>query len=83
LYQNNPNPFSVSTTINYYLDNNASNASILIFDMQGTLLKTVTLSNTGKGSIVISGGELNAGMYMYSLVANGKEVDTKRMILTK
>ena len=51
--------------------------------MQGTLLKTVNLSNTGKGSIIINGGELNAGMYMYSLVANGKEIDTKRMILTK
>ena len=26
---------------------------------------------------------LQAGMYIYSLVANGKEVDTKRMILSK
>lgn len=83
LFQNNPNPFSVSTTINYYLDERATNAAIYIFDMQGTLLKTVNLSNTGKGSIIINGGELNAGMYMYSLVANGKEIDTKRMILTK
>jgi hypothetical protein len=83
LYQNNPNPFSVSTTINYFLDEKATNAAIYIFDMQGTLLKTINLTTTGKGNIVINGGELNAGMYMYSLVANGKEIDTKRMILTK
>lgn len=83
LYQNNPNPFKESSTINYYLDNKASNATIYIFDMQGTLLKSFDLSNKGKGNIVINGGEFNAGMYMYSLVVNGKEIDTKRMILTK
>ena len=28
-------------------------------------------------------GELTAGMYLYALIVDGKEVDTKRMILTK
>jgi hypothetical protein len=31
----------------------------------------------------IQGSEFQAGMYLYSLIADGKEVDTKRMILTK
>jgi len=83
LYQNIPNPFKESTTINYYLDNKTTQASIFIFDMQGTLLKSFDISNQGKGSIVVSAGELNAGMYMYSLVVDDKEIDTKRMILTK
>ena len=37
----------------------------------------------GEGSQWISGSELTAGMYLYSLIVDGKEVDMKRMILTK
>lgn len=83
LYQNIPNPFNTTTTINYYLNIKTTQASIYVFNMQGTLLKSYEISKTGKGSIIINGGELTAGMYMYSLFANGKEIDTKRMILTK
>ena len=83
LFQNTPNPFKESTTISYYIDNNSFDASIFVFDMQGTLLKSFDNLKKGKGSIIISGGEMNAGMYMYSLIVNGKEIDTKRMILTK
>jgi len=38
---------------------------------------------TNHVKLTISGSELNAGMYFYSLIADGKEVDTKKMILTK
>ena len=31
----------------------------------------------------INGSELQPGLYIYTLVADGKEVDTKRMILTE
>jgi len=30
-----------------------------------------------------NGGELQPGMYLYSLIIDGKEMDTKRMILTE
>jgi hypothetical protein len=33
--------------------------------------------------VTIGGNELSAGMYLYSLVVNGNEIDTKRMILSK
>ena len=35
------------------------------------------------GTVTIEGGSLDAGMYLYSLIADGKVIDTKRMILTK
>jgi hypothetical protein len=85
LYQNIPNPFTEKTQINYTIGIMVQNISISIFDMQGGLLKTydrLSVSD-GKGSITINGGELRAGMYMYSLIIDGKEIDTKRMILTK
>lgn len=83
LYQNHPNPFSTSTTIAMSLRNDVEQAVVYIFDMQGSLLKTIPVTNRGNVSVTIEGGNLNAGMYIYSLVADGKEIASKRMILTK
>ena len=83
LYQNTPNPFNLKTEIKYYLPLDVIKSSIMIFDMQGSLLKTYTLTNRGSSSIEIYGGELKPGMYMYSLISDGKEIDTKKMILTE
>jgi len=82
LYQNAPNPFSSRTVIKFDLPQNIGNASIMIFNMQGSLIKQVQINNY-QSDITINGSELNAGMYIYSLIVDGKEVDTKRMILTK
>jgi hypothetical protein len=82
LYQNAPNPFSERTEIRFELPDNAVNASIFIFNMQGALLKQLPVGRRQQ-SIIINGSELTAGMYLYSLIVDGKEVDTKRMILTK
>lgn len=82
LYQNNPNPFSERTVIRYSLDEHTENASIMVFDMQGHSVETYTLSGTGEGSLEIHAGTLKPGMYIYSLIVNGKEVGVKRMILT-
>lgn len=46
-------------------------------------MKTYDSLNKMNGAILINGGAFKAGMYMYSLIADGKEIDTKRMILTK
>lgn len=82
LYQNTPNPFKDQTVIRYRLANDTKNAAICIFDMQGKLLKKYPVSS-GTDSITISGYELGEGMFLYTLMVNGQEIDTKRMILTK
>ena len=46
-------------------------------------LASYPINHTGHGSITINGGELNPGMYFYTLIAGDAEVDTKRMILTE
>jgi len=83
LDQNIPNPFNTSTTIGYYLPNTITNASIYIYDMNGVQLKRYSINQRGKGNVTIQGSELNAGMYLYALIADGNVIDTKRMILTK
>ena len=82
LYQNTPNPFNKTTAIKYELKNDIDDAAIYIFNMAGTLLKTYKLNGAGEGCVTINEGELKPGMYFYTLVAGGTEVDTKKMILT-
>jgi myo-inositol-hexaphosphate 3-phosphohydrolase len=83
LYQNTPNPFSQSTQIKYYLPETVKSASLCIYDFQGKQLKQIPVAQRGEGSQQISGSEFSAGIYLYALIADGKEIDIKRMILTE
>lgn len=82
LYQNTPNPFNERTMIRFSLPSEVKDAYIYVFDMQGVLKKQLR-ANAGIGYITIEASEFEAGMYLYSLIVNGKEVATKRMILSK
>jgi len=81
LEQNAPNPFSQTTEIKYYLPE-ASRATLFIYNMNGLQIKSIQITQMGKGSVTINGSELRSGLYLYTLIADGKEIDTKRMILT-
>lgn len=82
LYQNTPNPFNGQTAIRFQIAEGAHSAYICIFDIQGKQLQRHDLS-TSDDSLTIDGTQLGAGMYLYSLIVDGKEIDTKRMILSK
>jgi hypothetical protein len=82
LYQNVPNPFSQTTMIKCFIPDNAMLSNIYIYDMQGTQIKKIQINGKGDESISIQGSELRAGMYMYTLIIDGKEIDTRKMILT-
>ena len=81
LYQNNPNPFSENTIIQYFLSEETDNAQIIIYDMTGLQLRRIPLNDVGESSVEISEGELKAGMYIYSLIVDGKFIDSKQMII--
>jgi len=82
LYQNTPNPFTTKTQIKCYIPDNVKTAQLNIYNMQGTQLKKYPISRTGEIDVEISAYELTAGMYLYALIVDGKEIDVKRMILT-
>jgi hypothetical protein len=50
--------------------------------MQGKMLQKINAS-TGQNIVMIQGSRLQAGMYLFSLIADEQEVDTKRMILNE
>jgi hypothetical protein len=62
--------------------NNVKDAAICIFDMTGKPVKKLPISS-GMDSVSFRGYEIGEGMFLYSLVVNGQEIDTKRMIISK
>jgi hypothetical protein len=82
LEQNTPNPFSSTTTIRYALPDGIRNATLAVFDLNGRMLLQYNNLN-GSAQLTINGNTLQAGMYIYTLLAEGQEVASKRMILTK
>ena len=58
-------------------------ARLYIYNMQGAQVSNVQIGSYGEGNITIQGGSLQPGMYMYTLIADDRVVDTKQMILTK
>jgi hypothetical protein len=82
LSQNTPNPFTQQTTIHYNIPKNNENAMIAVFDLNGKMLLQFNHLK-GSSAVTINANTLPAGMYLYSLLVNGKEIITKKMILTK
>ncbi len=83
LYQNEPNPFTESTVIRVDVAEGVATADLYIYNMNGEQITEYPIAERGATSITIDGGSLNAGMYLYALIADGQVIDTKRMILTK
>ena len=83
LYQNEPNPFTESTVVRCDVSEDVVKADLYIYNMNGDQIAEYAVTDRGATSVTIDGGSLNAGMYLYALIADGKVIDTKRMILTK
>lgn len=80
--QNAPNPFSHETVIKFNLPAQIGNAYLTVYDLSGKQIKTLPLSQRGSSSITITADQLEAGIYIYSIIADGNLVDSKRMVVT-
>lgn len=83
LDQNIPNPFSQETKIGCFIPEASVSSVLYVYNMNGTQLQQYSITGNGKQTVTINGNSFEPGMYLYALVIDGKEVDTKRMILTK
>lgn len=49
--------------------------------MQGKQIQQINLTAKGKNSVTLKSADLGAGMYLYSLIMDGQEIQTMRMII--
>ena len=75
-----PNPANSFTNINYTVPT-LKDGKIVIYNMLGTVVKEYQLTNT-QSSMVLSTSDLSSGVYVYSLINNGKPVSTKKLVVT-
>jgi hypothetical protein len=83
LEQNVSNPFTGNTSIQYNIPVKFSSAKIVIADYTGKALKELNVTTQGKGSLQVNASTLIPGTYTYSLIVDGKLMDSKKMILSK
>ena len=81
LEQNVPNPFNTNTVINYYLPTNITNAVITVRALTGVTLQSFNLTGVGFNKITVAAGTLAPGTYEYDMIANGKLIDSKKMVI--
>ena len=82
LMQNSPNPFNQATEIGYRLPEGTATAMIMVCDMNGKMLQTYPLAvNATAGTLTIQAGSYAPGMYLYTLLVDGSQIDTKQMII--
>jgi hypothetical protein len=89
LYQNQPNPFSSATTIEYLLPAGGGQASLEVFDITGRSVSRLVdeMLPGGAHSAVwngrdSAGREVAAGVYFYRLAVGGRVI-TRTMMLLK
>ena len=81
LGQNKPNPFGTSTEIEVSVPESVQSAFVYVYDLQGKKVQQVNITARGKQTVQLNAADLTDGMYLYSLIADGKVVETRRMIV--
>lgn len=80
LNQNVPNPFAESTVVNYSIGQDFVKAQIIFTTTDGKIIKTVDIKEKGTGTLNVFSSDLSSGLYSYSLIVDGKVIDTKKMM---
>ena len=84
LFQADPNPFQYSTDIRYYVPSSVLNAEVFITDENGRVVKRIRVDlRDAEGLITVYSSDLNSGIYLYSLVNDGRVVESKKMVCSK
>ena len=80
LDQNQPNPFNESTLIKFNVPQKYAYAQLIFTTEDGRIIKTVDVSKKGRNELTVYANDLSSGIYHYTLVVDGKTIDTKKMV---
>jgi len=79
LFHNYPNPFSMNTVIQAYVPEQAQTVAIVVYDVNQTELLRIPIKKRGTVQVMMELGDLDEGVYVYSLEADGKTVSSKKL----
>lgn len=84
LNQNYPNPFNAQTIISFNV-NKKSQYKVNVYDIKGSLIKTIInkFLNSGSYEVAFNAENLSSGVYFYTLETDNVLIETKKMILMK
>lgn len=75
-----PNPVTNTAIISY--KTSGKNIQLVFTDVNGNIIKQMQLNNA-TGNITVDCSSMSAGTYSYSIIADGKIVSTKKLVVTK
>jgi hypothetical protein len=76
-----PNPANLSVSMKYDITEFSHKGQIVFYDMLGKAVKEIALSDK-KGTAKINVDDLNAGVYFYSFLVDGKAISTKKLVVS-
>jgi len=79
--QNNPNPFTGQTKIDYIIPTDSKNAVVNIYSTTGTLIKSINIDHIGEGTITLNTFNVPSGTYTYHLIVDDKMIGSQKMII--
>ena len=88
---NYPNPFNPNTEISFSVPQTSQFVTIEIFNSRGQIIKTIKIPNSSSQNpnqitwdgTNETGKQVPSGVYLYKLVAGGKELAANKMLLLK
>jgi len=83
LEQNQPNPFTENTLIRYFIPETVKTASLRVTNLEGKQIKEIAIQHRGQGQVTLDANTLSAGTYQYTLILDGRILETKQMVLTR
>jgi hypothetical protein len=88
LIQNYPNPFNPITKIKAFLSpsqGGKQDVKLVVYDITGKEIAVLLEGQLSAGEYEVNfdGSNYSSGIYFYSLIVDGKLIDTKKMILLK
>jgi len=83
LSQNSPNPFQQNTVIDFFIPETVQDAKIRVTNAEGKVVGLVDITTKGEGQLNLDRKSYASGTYFYSLILDGKIIDTKQMVLTR
>ncbi|MBQ0788700.1 MAG: T9SS type A sorting domain-containing protein [Oceanihabitans sp.] len=81
LNQNIPNPFTATTTIEYFIPMKYNTANIQVISALGQVVYDIPIHQFGDGSVTLTKNNMQSAVYFYTLYVDGRKIDSKRLVV--